>query len=145
MGSLQSAVLGFGMFKTLQRFGWGQDFTVAECVIVQTTAVATATMPLAAGLVGVIPAMVRQRSCDDKSQRPKLHQGASAWASGQGGGSRSCRLLCVGDVQGKLTPEENPPYGPVVLNTGQLLLWSVALAFFGVFIAVPLRTQTILM
>jgi hypothetical protein len=48
-------------------------------------------------------------------------------------------------VQGKLTPEENPPYGPVVLNTGQLLLWSVALAFFGVFIAVPLRTQTILM
>ena len=59
MGSLQSAVLGFGLFKTLQRFGWGQDFTVAECVIVQTTAVATATMPLAAGLVGVVPAMVR--------------------------------------------------------------------------------------
>jgi len=58
MGSLQSAVLGFGLFKSLQRFGWGQDFTVAECVIVQTTAVATATMPLAAGLVGVVPALV---------------------------------------------------------------------------------------
>jgi uncharacterized oligopeptide transporter (OPT) family protein len=67
MGSLQSAVLGFGLFKTLQRFRWGQDFTVAECVIVQTTAVATATMPLAAGLVGVIPAMVRH--CEETRQR----------------------------------------------------------------------------
>jgi uncharacterized oligopeptide transporter (OPT) family protein len=62
MGSLQSAVLGFGLFKTLQRLGWGQDFTVAENVIVQTTAVATATMPLAAGLVGVVPAMVRHNA-----------------------------------------------------------------------------------
>jgi hypothetical protein len=55
-------------------------------------------------------------------------------------------LLCLWAIlQGKLTPEENPPHGPVVLNNGQLLLWSVALAFFGVFIAVPLRSQTILM
>lgn len=68
MGSLQSAVLGFGLFKTLQRFGWGQDFTVAECVIVQTTAVATATMPLAAGLVGVIPAMVRHSEATRQQQ-----------------------------------------------------------------------------
>ncbi len=44
----------------------------------------------------------------------------------------------------KLTPEENPPHGPVLLSTGQLLRWAAALAFFGVFIAVPLRTQTIL-
>jgi hypothetical protein len=53
--------------------------------------------------------------------------------------------VSCGSVQGRLTVEENPPHGPVVLNTGQLLLWSVALAFFGVCIAVPLRTQTILM
>jgi uncharacterized oligopeptide transporter (OPT) family protein len=77
MGSLQSAVLGFGLFKTLQRFGWGRDFTVAENVIVQTTAVATATMPLAAGLVGVVPAMVR---CSKGSACSlQRHPEVSAW------------------------------------------------------------------
>ncbi len=48
---------GFGVFKAGQRFGCLKDFTVAENVIVQTTAVATATMPLAAGFVGVVPAL----------------------------------------------------------------------------------------
>ena len=41
-----------------------------------------------------------------------------------------------------------PAYGllepPVVFNSGQLILWSLALAFIGVFCAVPLRHQTIL-
>ena len=67
----------------------------------------------------------------------------AAWV--QHGSSRStpetpsARLRCS-----KLTPEENPPHGAVLLSTGQLLAWAAALAFFGVFIAVPLRTQTIL-
>ena len=43
-----------------------------------------------------------------------------------------------------MTPEQNPPDGPVILSYGQLVLWSLALAFLGVFCAVPLRTQTIL-
>jgi hypothetical protein len=37
MGSLQSAILGFGVFKVLQKFGYGHDFTVAENVIVQVS------------------------------------------------------------------------------------------------------------
>ena len=45
---------------------------------------------------------------------------------------------------GIMTPRQNPPLGPIVLSPGQLLLWSLGLAFFGVFIAVPLRTQTII-
>ena len=51
MGSLQSAILGFGAFRVLQKAGVAgfDSFTVSEIVIVQTTAVATATMPLAAG------------------------------------------------------------------------------------------------
>ena len=51
MGSLQSAILGFGAFRVLQKAGVAgfETFTVSEIVIVQTTAVATATMPLAAG------------------------------------------------------------------------------------------------
>ena len=33
---------------------------------------------------------------------------------------------------------------PVTFSAGQLIMWSLALAFIGVFCAVPLRTQTIL-
>lgn len=58
-------------------------------------------MPLAAGLVGIIPAL------------------------------------------GLLTPEERPG-GPVTFTPAQLLAWCSALAFFGVFVAVPLRYQTII-
>lgn len=50
--SIQSALLGrlLGlMFK--------KPFTASENVILQTTAVATGTMPLAAGFVGIIPAL----------------------------------------------------------------------------------------
>ena len=49
MGSLQSAILGFGVFRVLNCFDCMKGFTVEENVIVQTTSVATATMPLAAG------------------------------------------------------------------------------------------------
>ncbi len=45
----QSAVLGFGVFRVLQRYGITSGLSVAENVILQTTSVATATMPLAAG------------------------------------------------------------------------------------------------
>ena len=44
----------------------------------------------------------------------------------------------------EMSPDQNPPDGPITLSTGQLLLWSAALAFFGVFLAVPLRSQTII-
>ena len=102
MGSIQSALLGFGTFKALQRCGLGQGFTVAENVIIQTTSVAVAMIPLTAGLVSVIPAL------------------------------------------GMLTVEDHPPEGPLTLSTRNLVLWTFAVAFFGAFVAVPLRTQTIL-
>lgn len=46
----QSAILGFGLFKMLDKHAAFQKLTVGENVIIQTTAVATATMPLAAGI-----------------------------------------------------------------------------------------------
>lgn len=49
MGSLQSAILGFGIFRLLEKSCGIKGFSMEENVIVQTTAVATATMPLAAG------------------------------------------------------------------------------------------------
>lgn len=98
MGSLQSTILGFlafrlvGNFLTRHNFHFAH-FTYLENVVLQTAAVATATMPLAGGFVGIIPALELQ-------------------------GTR--------------------------LNAWQLILWSFAIAFFGVFFAVPLRVQTIL-
>ena len=44
----QSSILGFGVFQVLERYGF-RKLSVGENVILQTTSVATATMPLAAG------------------------------------------------------------------------------------------------
>lgn len=62
MMSLQSALVGFGLLKTLpaaipKLLPLKKPFTPQENVILQTVAVATGTMPLAAGLVGIIPAL----------------------------------------------------------------------------------------
>lgn len=48
MMSLQSSLLGFALFKPFQH-GLKHKFGPIENVVLQTTAVATATMPLAAG------------------------------------------------------------------------------------------------
>lgn len=93
MGSIQCAVVGFLVFR------WSPfdslPFGPHENVVVQTVGVATATMPLAGGFVGIIPALEM------------------------------------------LDP-------PVQLSWVEQLLWCAALAYFGIFFAVPLRRQTIL-
>lgn len=94
MGSIQSAVVGFAVF----RFCWprgGTPFGPHENVVVQSIAVATATMPLAGGFVGIVPALQM------------------------------------------LSP-------PVRLSVAQQLAWCGGLTYFGIFFAVPLRRQTIL-
>ncbi|KAJ6513194.1 OPT oligopeptide transporter protein-domain-containing protein [Mycena sanguinolenta] len=52
MMSLQSALIGFLISRLLPI-----PLTSREIIVVQTTAVATGTMPLAAGFVGIIPAL----------------------------------------------------------------------------------------
>lgn len=52
MMSLQSALLGY-----LLALGFKRPISPQENVVLQTTAVATGTMPLAAGFVGIIPAL----------------------------------------------------------------------------------------
>ena len=54
MGSIQSSLIGFAICSG---FRGGGTFGPLENVALQTVAVATATMPLAAGFVGVIPAL----------------------------------------------------------------------------------------
>ncbi|KAK4684568.1 required for meiotic nuclear division protein 1, partial [Tremellales sp. Uapishka_1] len=104
MMSLQSALLGFAIFKVFplipSMFPNSKPLTVQENVVLQTTAVATGTMPLAAGLVGIIPAL------------------------------------------GMLDFEQDGR-GPVSLGYWSLVMWCLAVAFFGVFLAAPLRRQVI--
>ena len=97
-GSLQTTILGYGVFKLLRPW-LDRSFGPLENVVLQTVAVATATMPLAGGFVGIVPAMAM------------------------------------------LTPLQG---GPVLLTNWELVQWSAAVAFFGAFVAVPLRRQTIL-
>ncbi|KAJ2500960.1 OPT super [Coemansia sp. RSA 1972] len=56
MMSLQASLVGFAVFKALDGI-LSVPFGPAENVILQTTAVATATMPLAGGFVGILPAL----------------------------------------------------------------------------------------
>jgi OPT oligopeptide transporter protein len=55
--SIQSALLGRLLGLVLTHHNPGRPFTAEENVVLQTTAVATGTMPLAAGFVGIIPAL----------------------------------------------------------------------------------------
>lgn len=52
--SLQSALLGYLLARLIPSIS---PLTTQENVVLQTTAVATGTMPLAAGFVGIIPAL----------------------------------------------------------------------------------------
>ncbi|KAJ2870426.1 OPT super [Coemansia aciculifera] len=100
MMSLQSSLVGFAVFKALEHV-LDVPFGPAENVVLQSTAVATATMPLAGGFVGILPAL-------------------------------------------KLLEESESNGARTVLNFGQLCAWGLALTFFGVFFAIPLRKQTII-
>eukprot|EP01127_Copromyxa_protea_P015255 TRINITY_DN435_c0_g1_i1.p1 TRINITY_DN435_c0_g1~~TRINITY_DN435_c0_g1_i1.p1 ORF type:complete len:657 (+),score=104.12 TRINITY_DN435_c0_g1_i1:100-2070(+) len=64
MGSLQTSLLGFAVFKVILR---DQTFGPIENVLLQTAAVATATMPLAGGFVGIIPALKMMTDADGGS------------------------------------------------------------------------------
>ncbi|WVO15478.1 hypothetical protein L204_103136 [Cryptococcus depauperatus] len=100
----QSALLGFALFRlpafVPKFFPSFKPLTPQENVVIQTTAVATGTMPIAAGLIGVIPALG----------------------------------MLTKDVDGQ---------GPLHLGYWSLVLWCLGVAFFGVFLAAPLRRQVI--
>jgi len=69
MGSLQSTLLGFGLFRAMSCGGTTNLFSKfgpLDNVLLQTTAVATATMPLAGGFVGILPALAKLDEKIDK-------------------------------------------------------------------------------
>ncbi|PPQ67518.1 hypothetical protein CVT25_006059 [Psilocybe cyanescens] len=66
MMSIQSALIGFLISRTLPI-----PLTPQEVIVVQTTAVATGTMPLAAGFVGILPALTLLS--EERDGTPPIH------------------------------------------------------------------------
>ncbi|BFZ58325.1 OPT super [Savitreella phatthalungensis] len=99
MMSLPASLMAFGVFKLMGGL-LATPFSPIENVLVQTIAVASGTMPLAAGLVGVVPALERLLRADED--------------------------------------------GPLDLSLTKLIVWSLGVAFFGVFFAIPLRKQVLI-
>lgn len=128
--SMPSALIGFAYFKGLRalmgglgegfaRFGFGNDFSEVENVLVQTVAGSVGTMPLGCGFVGVVPAL---EFLLKPSETP------------QSGSSDP-------DIVMALAAAEET--GGLRLPTGKLMLWALGICFFGVVFAVPLRKEVI--
>ncbi|KZT73505.1 OPT superfamily oligopeptide transporter [Daedalea quercina L-15889] len=96
MMSLQSALIGFLVSKFFPT-----PMSPQENVVLQTIAVATGTMPLAAGFVGILPAL-------------------------------------------GLLDEERDGVPALRLSWLDAVGWSLAVAFFGVFLSPPIRKQVII-
>ena len=128
--AMPSALIGFAYFKGLRalmcrlgesfnRFGFGDDFSEVENVLVQTVAGSVGTMPLGCGFVGVVPALEfllkPEETPESTSSDPEMIT-ALAMAHETGG---------------------------LRLPLGKLVLWALGLCFFGVVFAVPLRKEVI--
>ncbi|KAJ2664006.1 OPT super [Coemansia sp. RSA 1200] len=82
MMSLQSSLVGFAVFKAFERV-LDIPFGPAENVVLQSTAVATATMPLAGGFVGILPALKMLSGEEAGDARTVLNYGQlCAWGLG---------------------------------------------------------------
>ena len=122
MMSMPSSLIGFAIFKSLAH-KLDLPFTPVENVLVQTVAVAVGSMPLSAGFVGM--------------QSGPIHKIILP-------ASRAPVLTVPGVIpalEKLLKPSEG---GPILLSTTNLIFWSLGVAFFGVFLAVPLRKQVII-
>jgi uncharacterized oligopeptide transporter (OPT) family protein len=128
--SMPSALIGFAYFKGLRalmgglgdnfaRFGFGDDFSEVENVLVQTVAGSVGTMPLGCGFVGVVPAL---EFLLKPSETPQSGSGDP-------------------DIVAALAASEE--MGGLRLPLGKLVLWALGICFFGVVFAVPLRREVI--
>lgn len=128
--AMPSALVGFAYFKGLRvlmsrlgdgftRFGFGEDFSEVENVLVQTVAGSVGTMPLGCGFVGVVPAL---EFLLKPSETPQSESGDP-------------------DIVSALAMAEKT--GGLKLPLGKLVLWALGICFFGVVFAVPLRKEVI--
>jgi uncharacterized oligopeptide transporter (OPT) family protein len=128
--AMPSALVGFAYFKGLRvlmgklgdgftRYGFGEDFSEVENVLVQTVAGSVGTMPLGCGFVGVVPAL---EFLLKRSETPQS-------------GSNDPDIVAALAVSAET--------GGLKLPLGKLVLWALGICFFGVVFAVPLRKEVI--
>jgi uncharacterized oligopeptide transporter (OPT) family protein len=126
--SLQSALIGFLLSRLL-----GSPMTTHEIIVVQTTAVATGTMPLAAGFVGVLPALSLLDKDLDGS--PPVHLswfGAAAWSCAVayfGFVTMLCHLLCHSSSFYLLSVFLSPPIRKQVVRQSSFLHTCIQIPF----------------
>lgn len=128
--AMPSALVGFAYFKGLRllmsrlgdgftRFGFGEDFSEVENVLVQTVAGSVGTMPLGCGFVGVVPALEFLLKPSETPQSDSVDPD----------------IVSALAMAGKT--------GGLKLPLGKLVLWALGICFFGVVFAVPLRKEVI--
>lgn len=128
--AMPSALVGFAYFKGLRvlmsrlgdgftRYGFGEDFSEVENVLVQTVAGSVGTMPLGCGFVGVVPAL---EFLLKPSETPQS-------------GSNDPNIVAALALSAET--------GGLKLPLGKLVLWALGICFFGVVFAVPLRKEVI--
>jgi hypothetical protein len=128
--AMPSALVGFAYFKGVRvltgklgdgftRYGFGEDFSEVENVLVQTVAGSVGTMPLGCGFVGVVPAL---EFLLKRSETPQ---------SGSNDPDIVAALVMSAET------------GGLKLPLGKLVLWALGICFFGVVFAVPLRKEVI--
>lgn len=105
--SIQSALIGFLISRTLPT-----PLTPQEIIVVQTTAVATGTMPLAAGFVGILPALTLLSVERDGS--PPIHLSwlaAVGWSCSVAFFGYAVTFLCSrNDTSNPAESSSHPPY-----------------------------------
>lgn len=107
------------MGEGFKKWGFGEEFSEVENVLVQTVAGSVGTMPLGCGFVGVVPALQFLLKWDEIPDH-----GASD--------SESAPVLPFAE-----------DWRGLDLPLGNLVLWALGLCFFGVVFAVPLRKEVI--
>ena len=104
MGSLQSALLGFGLFRAATSATTASPLTPRENVILQTTAVSTATLPLAGGFVGILPAlgMLEVTPIEWSNRAEQDSSGPVEWSNRSG-----TMIGATNDAQGCLADQQS--------------------------------------
>ena len=79
--TIQAALLGFGIFKAFTRY-LSYPFTPHENVLIQTIASATASMPIAAGYISVIPSLQYLTTAEERGMLRLSWQRLLIWSLG---------------------------------------------------------------